>query len=236
MADRLEFRSKLSSIQELAAGQGNRLTVEEIEKFFEEDSLSREQTELVCDYLLSQKVSVIGYKKQPGKIIEAEEEVADLDSEEQDYLADYMQDIEGMKGGSVEEARMAYYLPLVVDTALKMHRKEVFIGDMIQEGNISLMAALGRFEAGADDEDIVMEEVRAGIRAFIESQTETKRQDKKMVDQVAELDETIRHMSEDMGRKVSVDEVAQQLGMTEAQVEAILNLAGEEVKEAQEDK
>lgn len=236
MADRLEFRSKLSSIQELAAGQGNRLTVEEIEKFFEEDSLSREQTELVCDYLLSQKVSVIGYKKQPGKIIEAEEEAADLDSEEQDYLADYMQDIEGMKGGSVEEARMAYYLPLVVDTALKMHRKEVFIGDMVQEGNISLMAALGRCEAGADDEDIVMEEVRAGIRAFIESQTETKRQDKKMVDQVAELDETIRHMSEDMGRKVSVDEVAQQLGMTEAQIEAILNLAGEEVKEAQEDK
>ena len=93
MADRLEFRSKLSSIQELAAGQGNRLTVEEIEKFFEEDSLSREQTELVCDYLLSQKVSVIGYKKQPGKIIEAEEEAADLDSEEQAYLADYMQNI-----------------------------------------------------------------------------------------------------------------------------------------------
>lgn len=236
MADRLEFRSKLSSIQELAAGQGNRLTVEEIEKFFEEDSLSREQTELVCDYLLSQKVSVIGYKKQPGKIIEAEEEVADLDSEEQDYLAEYMQDIEGMKSGNAEEARIAYYLPLVVDTALKMHQKEVFIGDMVQEGNISLMAALGRFEAGADDEDIVMEEVRAGIRAFIESQTETKRKDKKMVDQVAELDETIRHMSEDMGRKVSVDEVAQQLGMTEAQIEAILHLAGEEVKEAQEDK
>ena len=236
MADRLEFRSKLSSIQELAAGQGNRLTVEEIEKFFEEDSLSREQTELVCDYLLSQKVSVIGYKKQPGKIIEAEEEVADLDSEERDYLAEYMQGIEGMKSGNAKEARIAYYLPLVVDTALQMHQKEVFIGDMVKEGNISLMAALGRCEAGADDEDIVMEEVRAGIRAFIESQTETKRQDKKMVDQVAELDETIRHMSEDMGRKVSVDEVAQQLGMTEAQIEAILNLAGEEVKKALEDK
>ena len=57
-----------------------------------------------------------------------------------------------------------------------------------------------------------------------------------MVDQVAELDETIRHMSEDMGRKVSLDEVAQQLGMTEAQIEAILHLAGEEVEEAREDK
>ncbi|KMZ53944.1 RNA polymerase sigma factor region1.1 domain-containing protein [Dorea sp. D27] len=231
MADRLEFRSKLGSIQELAAGQGNRLTVEEIEKFFEEDGLSREQTELVCDYLLSQKVSVTGYKRQPGKIIEAEEEPADLDSEEQDYLAEYMQDIESMKGGTIEEARMAYYLPLVADTALQMHQKEVFIGDTIQEGNISLVTALSRCEAGTDDEDTVMEEVRAGIRAFIESQTETKRQDKKMVNQVAELDETIRHMSEDMGRKVSVDEVAQQLGTTEEQIEAILKLAGEEARE-----
>lgn len=235
MADRLEFRSKLGSIQETAAGQGNRLTVEEIEKFFEEDGLSQEQTELVCDYLLAQKVIVAGYKKQPGKIIESGEESADLSSEEQEYFTEYIQEIENMRGGSVEEARMAYYLPFVADAALQMHRKELFIGDMIQEGNLSLMAALRRFEGAADSEQEIMEEVRAGLQAFIESQTETRRQDKKMVSQVAELDETIRHMSEDMGRKVSVDEVAQQLSMETEQVEALLKLAGEDVEEEQEE-
>ena len=56
-----------------------------------------------------------------------------------------------------------------------------------------------------------------------------------MVSQVAELDETIRHMSEDMGRKVSVDEVAQQLSMETEQVEALLKLAGEDVEEEQEE-
>lgn len=233
MTDRLEFRSRLSGIRELAASQGNRFTVEEIEKYFEEDGLSQEQTELVCDYLLSQKVSVVGYEKKPGVIMEAEAETADLSTEEQEYLDEYMRDIENMKSTDVEEARMAYYLPLVADAALQMHHKEIFIGDMIQEGNISLISALKRFQEGADDEAAVMEEVRAGMRALVESQTEMKRQDKKMVNQVAQLDETIRRMTEDMGRKVSVDEVAQQLDMTEEQIEAVLKLAGEDLEEEQ---
>lgn len=229
MADRLEFRSRLSSVQKLAAGQENRLTMDEIEKFFEEDNLTQEQTELVCDYLLSQKVSVLGYKKQPGRIKDADEAFDDLSSEDQNYIDDYMQDIESMKVAEGKEARMVYYLPLIVDAAIQLHHRDVFIGDLIQEGNMSLLTALRRYEAGADDET-VMDEVRAGMQAFIEVQTETKRQDKKMVNQVAEMDETIRNMNEDMGRKVSVDEVARQLGMTEEQIDAVLKLAGEEAE------
>ena len=41
-----------------------------------------------------------------------------------------------------EEVRMAYYLPKVVEEAVRLHHPEVFIGDMIQEGNIVLMLAL----------------------------------------------------------------------------------------------
>ena len=65
----------------------------------------------------------------------------------------------------------------------------------------------------------------------LESQTETRRQDKKMVERVSELDETIKSMSEELGRKVSVEEVADKLGITEAEIEDILKLAGEEVKD-----
>ena len=69
------------------------------------------------------------------------------------------------------------------------------------------------------------------MQALLESQTETRRQDKKMVERVSELDETIKGMSEALGRKVSVEEVADRLGITEAEIEDILKLAGEEVKD-----
>lgn len=234
MAGKLEFRSKLSDVLQLAGEQGNRMSLEEIEKFFEEDDLSKEQIDLVCDYLLSQKVAVTGYQKQPGVIKDAEDKPADLSSEEKDYLEEYLRDIESVKGNG-ENPRLTYYLPRVVDAALQMHHREVFLGDMIQEGNISLMIALKKCENSTEDETAVMDEVRAGMQALVESLTETKRLDKKMVSQVAELDETIRHMTEDMGRKVSVEEVAEQLEMTTEQIEAVLKLAGEEVGEVNEE-
>ena len=63
----------------------------------------------------------------------------------------------------------------------------------------------------------------------IEEQTEMKRQDKRMVEQVSELDEAIRSMTEELGRKVAVDELAERLGIGEEQIAEILKLAGEDV-------
>ena len=102
-------------------------------------------------------------------------------------------------------------------------------GDVIQEGNVSLMLYLGENKKATEAE--VLEQVRAGIRVMLESHTEEKRRDKKMVERVNDLDETIKSMKEEYGRKVSVDEVAERMGITEDTVEDILKLAGEEVKD-----
>jgi hypothetical protein len=77
----------------------------------------------------------------------------------------------------------------------------------------------------------ILAEVRAGMQMMIESQTETKRQDNKMVHKVSELDEAIQNMTEEYGRKVAIDEVAEQLGMSEDEIADIMKLAGEEVPE-----
>lgn len=225
MAGKIEFRSKLGEILKTAEEQNSRITVEEVEKFFEEDALTPEQVCLVCDYLMSQKISVSGYEKRQGKLMEEKEEPQSLSQEEESYLTKYLRDIEQMKPDAGTGEQLVYYLPKVVEEARKLHSKEIFIGDMIQEGNISLMLAL---ESHTDiNEEIVMNEMRAGIKALIESQSEMKRQDKKMVERVSELDKTINEMKEDMGREVSIDEVALRLGITEEQVEDILKLAGD---------
>ena len=229
MADRLEFKEKLSGILSAAREQGGKIALEDVELYFEEDRLSQEQIDLVCEYLLAQKIAVTGYVPKSGTVKERKEEPASLSNEEQSYIEEYLKDIDQMQGKSLAEARMAYYLPKVVDEALKMHHAEIFVGDMIQEGNISLMMALDEYKE-EEDEEAVMEAVRAGMQALLESQTET-RQDKKMVERVSELDETIKSMSEELGRKVSVEEVADKLGITEAEIEDILKLAGEEVKD-----
>ena len=87
-----------------------------------------------------------------------------------------------------EEVRLAYYLPKVVEEAVKLHMPGIFIGDVIQEGNVSLMLYLGENKKATEAE--VLEQVRAGIRVMLESHTEEKRRDKKMVERVNDLDET----------------------------------------------
>ena len=241
MSDRLEFRGKLQGILELAESQEKKITLEEVETYFEDEQLSREQIDLVCDYLLSQKVAVSGYEKMGGilsgpKQVEAQEEPCPiLTEEEQRYVESYLEELGEMKAGSEEEARLLYYFPKVVDLAVKINRSQVFIGDVIQEGNVSLMLALKESDSRNDREQEVMDQVRAGMLALVEEQTEVKRQDKKMVEQVSELDETIQSMSEEMGRKVAVDEVAEQLGISEAQIADILKLAGEEIDSAEDE-
>ena len=176
-----------------------------MEKYFEEDGLSQEQMNLVCDYLLSMKMAVVGYKQTGGTVKEAEkEEKQPLSAEEQKYVEEYLRGLGDMKEETQEEVRMAYYLPKVVEEAVRLHHPEVFIGDMIQEGDI-----LGE------------------VRDY----EEVKRRDHKMVEKVTELDEAIKSMKEEYGRKVSVDEVAERLGISEDEIEDILKLAGEEVKD-----
>lgn len=134
MADRLEFKEKLAGILALAEGQNGKITVDEVEKYFEEDGLSQEQMNLVCDYLLSMKMAVVGYKQTGGTVKEAEkEEKQPLSAEEQKYVEEYLRGLGDMKEETQEEVRMAYYLPKVVEEAVRLHHPEVFIGDMIQE-------------------------------------------------------------------------------------------------------
>lgn len=231
MSDRLEFQEKLQKVLELAKSGEQKITLEEVESYFEEDCLSKEQLQLVCEYLLSQKVAVSGFEKNNTAVQEgeAEQELAELpplSEEEQKYVESYLMELKEMKAAGEAEMRMASLFPKVVEEARKLNH-QVFIGDVIQEGNVSLMQALSEMPEAQDA--LVMEEVRAGMLALIEEQTEMKRQDKRMVEQVSELDEAIRSMTEELGRKVAVDELAERLGIGEEQIAEILKLAGEDV-------
>ena len=119
---------------------------------FEEDGLSQEQMNLVCDYLLSMKMAVIGYKQAGGTVKEAEnEEQQPLSPDEQKYVEEYLRSLGDMNEETPEEVRMAYYLPKVVEEAVRLHHPEVFIGDMIQEGTLT-DAGIKRDPEGKDEE------------------------------------------------------------------------------------
>ena len=228
MADREEFQKKLAELLAKAAAQGNRMTQEELAAFFRDENLTEEQMELVVEFLMAQKIEVAGYTGHASEKAGEEDPRASLTEQEKAYVAEYLQDISNMDVTNEQEAMLDYYLPKVVEEAIKVHTTGAFIGDLIQEGSLSLMMAMSEAE-GEPVEEEILEKVRMDMQMTLES-----RQEDKMVQKVSDLDETIRNMKEEYGRKVSVDEVADRMQISEDDVADILKLAGEEVEEEEE--
>lgn len=227
MDGKVRFQEKLAELLILCQAQGNAIEKSEVEEFFKEEGLSEEQMILVFDYLLAQKVMVKRYMKAEMAVAEEKERV-ELTAEELEYLKLYEADLAAMKG----EELLSRLLPEVVGIAREMNHADLFIGDLIQEGNMGLMAAISE---GVDAPDLLFRRVRESMQMFLESQTEMKRQDQKMADKVNRLEEEIQKLTEEMGRKITIDELSQMTEISEEEIEDILRMAGEEVGEMEED-
>ena len=247
MEARAEFLKKLNGLVAVAKGQGDQITIDEVKAYFTDTALTEEQFELVFDYLLAQKVVVKGYIK----MAEAAEETVTYTEEEESYLKEYLQDLKAFKeeqagekeslfgkliGGdaSAKNRLTELYLKEVVEIAKEMYHPEIFLGDIIQEGNVGLILGLDMLVDVATAHETIVNQVKQCIQMLIEEHAEVKSRDNKMVEKVTMLDESIKALTEELGRKVTIDELAVYMGMTEEEIDDILRLMGEESEDEEE--
>ena len=247
MEARAEFLKKLNGLVAVAKGQGDQITIDEVKAYFADAALTEEQLELVFDYLLAQKIVVKGYIK----MTEATEEKLTYTEEEEAYLKEYLNDLQGFKeekagekeslfakliGGDVSAKNRLteLYLKEVVTIAKEMYHPEIFLGDIIQEGNVGLILGLDMLVDVATAHETIVNQVKQCIQMLIEEHTEVKSRDNKMVEKVTMLDESIKALTEELGRKVTIDELAVYMGMTEEEIDDILRLMGEESEDEEE--
>ena len=241
MEGRKEFLNKLNGLVEVAKGQSDQITIDEVKAYFADTGLTEEQLELVFDYLLAQKVVVKGYIK----MTEAAEEKITYTDEEEAYLKEYLNDLHAFKeaadgekealfqklidgDASVKNRLTEIYLKEVIEIAKEMYHPEIFLGDLIQEGNVGLILGLDMLTEVDTAHDTIVNQVKQCMQMLIEEHTEVKSRDNKMVEKVSMLDESIKALTEELGRKVSIQELAVYMGMTEEEIEDILRLMGEE--------
>lgn len=169
-----------------------------------------------------------------------------LSPEETAYLEEYQETLAGIlpetegeretlwqrydSGDRTAAARLTeLYLPLTVEIARALHQEAYFIGDLIQEGNMCLIAAL---EQGKPQEvpghPWLEDEIRRGIRRWIAWQKEQKFQDESLVERVRKLEAAIRELSDDEERDYSVAELSAFLDMDEEEIRSVLSLTGDD--------
>lgn len=247
MEARAEFLKRLNGLVAMAKGQGDQITIDEVKAYFADAALTEEQLELVFDYLLAQKVVVKGYIK----MTEAAEEKITYTEEEEAYLKEYLNDLEAFKeekagekeslfakliGGdaSAKNRLTELYLKEVVEIAKEMYHPEIFLGDIIQEGNVGLILGMDMLADVATSHETIVNQVKQCIQMLIEEHAEVKSRDNKMVEKVTMLDKSIKTLTEELGRKVTIDELAVYMGMTEEEIDDILRLMGEDSEDEEE--
>lgn len=120
------------------------------------------------------------------------------------------------------------FLPRVIQIATGLHRKDYFLGDMIQEGNMALMAALQAWHPEGDPERWLEKQVRQGLLETLRMKEQQNYQDEALVEKVRKLEAAVRELSEEGEKKFSLEELAVLLDMDVDEIRDVLRLTGDD--------
>lgn len=249
-----KFQQKLTEVCELGEKNGKVLKPAQIKECFGELDLDKSQLVKILQYLKLKGILIEGAEvisetpqEENADVAAGEEEKVPLTSEEEEYLKEYLESLEEQeqgersaeelfellsKGDALAQAELSQkYLRAAAEMAVEMNCEEIFIADLIQEANISLLMALGEEEPVQKDENWILGRIRAGIRNAIEEQTQRKFEDDYLVAKVEKLEAAVRELTEDEddeSSKFSVEELAIILDMDEEEIRDVLRLTGDD--------
>ena len=250
--DVVQFQEKLRDICELGKQNGNMLTHEQIREHFASTDLETSQMLKVLQYLKLQGIMIEGENAQveTEEVAETEPESKGtsipLTSEEEAYLKDYLAEVSNGKevspemlhtlfenladGDAIAEAALtSIYLPVAANMAADMNCKEIQLADLIQEANVVLLTALSDPETERKDDAWLRLQLRKGIIAAIEEQTQKKFQDDCLVAKVEKLESAVKDLTDDDGEnRFTIDELAVILDMNVDEIRDILRLTGDD--------
>lgn len=233
-----KFQEKLAEICELGEKSGKILKPQQIKECFGEMDLDKSQLIKILQYLKLKGITIEGAEaalhtsgEEQETEPEEQEQKVPLTPEEEEYLKEYLEGLEEQKAGEGQTELYLKYLPAAAKMAAEMNCEEIFLADLIQEANISLLLAVGEETEDEKDDNWFMGRIRAGIRHAIEEQTQRKFEDDYLVAKVEKLESAVRELTEgddDESAKFSIEELAIILDMDVEEIRDVLRLTGDD--------
>lgn len=236
----LQFAEKLEEVKKKAGKQGGFISEDEVKEAFLELSLTKEQLKMVFDYLKQHKIGI-------GEPVNLDDY---LSEDEADYLEAYLEQLQelpeasegekeavtlsAMAGDADAQKRLIQiFLPYVAQVAKLYAGQGVFLEDLIGEGNIALtigVTMLGALEHAAEAQGMLGKMMMDAMEDFIAQNTEEAKKDKRLVDKVNKVADKANELAQDLHRKVTVDELVQETGMSRQFILDAIRISGDKIE------
>lgn len=219
-----ELESRKIDILKITDDDDDIVPIEELaeleETAMEAEELDLEKLEMEVLDGVNLEDPVRMYLKEIGK-------VPLLSSDEEIELAKRMEN-----GDELARARLAEAnLRLVVSIAKKYLGRGLLFLDLIQEGNLGLIKAVEKFDytKGYKFSTYATWWIRQAITRAIADQARTIRIPVHMVETINKVTRVSRQLMQELGREPSVEEIAEEMKLSEDKVREILKVAQEPV-------
>ncbi|WP_035775037.1 hypothetical protein [Butyrivibrio sp. VCB2001] len=236
-----EFAETLKYVTRLARENKNVISKEQVDDAFSELDLDEKQLQMVYEYLNQHNIG----------IDEAIDTSDNLTTEENNYLQDYLESLEGLEklsDGEKEAVSMAAiagdknaqdklienYLPLVVDVARMYAEQGVFLEDLIGEGNVALTKGVTMLDAVGEPSEVESFLYKLMLDAMEKIIEENLAEDtgmQKVLNLVNEVNDKAKELSEDLRRKVTVEELMEETGWDEEKIRDAIKFSGDNIED-----
>lgn len=238
--ERSAFVAVLTQLKELASMQGNMITTEQLEEQLSVLSLDDEQKALVMQYLKDARIGVDAPVDPDAYVV----------GEDRNYLEWYLEELKELPACSQSKkeallmAAMAgerdvigeltqAFLPQVADVAKLYVGQGVLLEDLIGEGNVALavvMDMLGSQENAKEAEEMIIQMVMKAMEELIFENREEQGELEEILEKANHVLEKANALSEELLRKVTLEEVSAQTGFTTEEIKEILRITGWKVE------
>ena len=235
-----ELLDALAELKETARIQGNMVSEEQLQEILTALQLRDDQKDLITEYLKQNHIGI-------GEPLSDEEA---LDEEDFHYLNAYMEELKAlppvtdgekraitmsaMAGDADAKARlMEIYLPDVVEIAKLYTGQGVELADLIGEGNVAVamgMEMMGALEQPEEVEGALGKIIMDAMEELIEEETGERRKDDKILKLVNRVDRASEELAADLGRKVTVEELAAESGISVESIRKAIRISAKHME------
>lgn len=260
MLDKIAFMETLHSVQEIARTSLVPLSRDEIQTYFKDMELTKEQEEMVYQYLQkpreepeaaeqeenggAQETEALGEEEKQGPEEAAEKkasahfqmyldeigEIPPLDQEAERVL--YQRLAQGEEAAIHEISNQ--WLKPVIKIAGEYVTPDLLLDDVVQEGNIGLLMGLNQLLGSGRETGVARlleQSIRAAIEAYVEEETGEGDQENTILGKVSLVHEAREVLAREEGCEPSVKQLSDYTRIPEEEITDILSLAKEVKKQ-----